>query len=600
MIAKMVKCNFLLYHGDINRFLEQLQELGMIHIESRNVELDEETADIVRITETFKKIVAELKFVEPATDTIPFDGDAYALAKTFSDVKEQMAKTEAAIGKINKDIEDAIPWGEFKNEDIERILALGLNPKFYAVPIKQFDEEWANIYPLWEINRDKGKVWFVILHDTTEFDFELSAVQPPSQSYSKLQDELRQLNEQLIGYQHQIAAMSLSAELLSDECKRLSEQIDYNIAKLSAQNEVDNSIKILTGWLPKENRTQFEAFAETQDAVYFIEETIDDDQNPPVLLKNNRFVRLFEPITNLYSLPDYRELDPTPFLAPFFMLFFGFCLGDGGYGLLMLVVASLLKLKMKTHNARSILTLAQYMGSATLLFGIITATFFGISIDTIRPDKIVEQAFGLKENFGMMTLALILGFVQIIVAMFINAAKTVKQKGWKYAISIWAWIVIIVGGAALYAMKDSSTNTVIIYTVGAIWCLAALIAMFYNSPGKNPFINLASGLLATYNMISGLLGDLLSYIRLFVLGLTGGILGGVFNELAVSSGEGVDIPVISQLVTLVILLFGHGLNIALNVLGAVVHPLRLTYVEFYKNAGFDGGGYPFKLFAKRK
>jgi V/A-type H+-transporting ATPase subunit I len=101
-------------------------------------------------------------------------------------------------------------------------------------------------------------------------------------------------------------------------------------------------------------------------------------------------------------------------------------------------------------------------------------------------------------------------------------------------------------------------------------------------------------------MISGLLGDLLSYIRLFVLGLTGGILGGVFNNLAVLTGDGMDIPVVSQLITLVILLFGHGLNFALNILGAVVHPLRLTYVEFYKNAGFDGGGYPFKLFEKIK
>jgi V/A-type H+-transporting ATPase subunit I len=395
-------------------------------------------------------------------------------------------------------------------------------------------------------------------------------------------------------------SLALSAEILSDERKRLTETIDYNVAKLSAQNEAGDNIKILTGWLPNENKAKFETFLEPQSPVYFAEEKIDDNEEPPVLLKNNKFTRLFEPITNLYSLPNYRELDPTPFLAPFFMLFFGFCLGDGGYGLLILIIASLLKIRIKTDGLRSILTLAQYMGAATLLFGIITATFFGISIDSLRPDKMLERLFDLKENFGMMILALVLGFVQIIFAMFVNAAKIVKQKGWKYALSTWAWIVVIVGGAILYALKDSSENIVILYAVGGVWCLAELIALFYNAPDRNPFINFASGLFTTYNMISGLLGDLLSYIRLFVLGLTGGILGGVFNDLAVLTGDGVGIPVVSQLITLVILLFGHSLNFALNVLGAVVHPLRLTYVEFYKNAGFDGGGYPFKLFEKIK
>jgi V/A-type H+-transporting ATPase subunit I len=600
MIVPMIKYNFLLYHGDFNRFLEQLQELGMIHIESRNVELDEETDKILHKAGHFNKIYSELKDVEATPETVPFDGDAYALAETYSDIKEQLAKLDAAISKIGKDIEEVTPWGDFDEKDIERISLLGLTPQFYVVPIKQFDENWANIYPLYEINRYKGRIYFVILQDNQDFDFELQAIKPPSQSCAELQKELNQLNEQYSHYGKQLESLALSAEVLSEERKRLTEKIDYNVAKLSAQNEAGENIKILTGWLPKENKDKFDAFLETQSAVYFAEEKIDDEEEPPVLLKNNRFVRLFEPITNLYSLPNYRELDPTPFFAPFFMLFFGFCLGDGGYGCLILVIASLLKIKMKNDAARSVLTLVQYMGGATLLFGIVTATFFGISLDQVRPDKIVERLFDLKENFGMMILSLMLGFIQIIFAMFVNAAKIVRQKGWKYALSTWAWIVVIIGGAVMYALKDDSENIAVLYAVGAVWCLAELVALFYNTPGRNPFVNLASGLWTTYNMISGLMGDLLSYIRLFVLGLTGGILGGVFNNLAVLTGDGIDIPVVSQLITLIILLFGHGLNFSLNIIGAVVHPLRLTYVEFYKNAGFDGGGYPFKLFEKIK
>jgi V/A-type H+-transporting ATPase subunit I len=558
----MIKYNFLLYHGDFNSFLEQLQELGMIHVESRNVELDEATTKIVHKAENFNKIYSDLKTIETKPDAIPFEGDAYILAETYADIKEQLAKLDASISKIRKDIEEAIPWGEFDENDIERITALGITPKFYTVPLKQFDENWANVYPFYEINRHKGQIYFVLLHDNQNFNFELQAIKPPSQSYAKLQEELSLLNEQYAHYEEQMESLALSAGILPEERKRLTETIDYNIAKLSAQNEAGDNIKILTGWLPKENKAKFEAFLDTQATVYFTEEKISEDEEPPVLLKNNKFVRLFEPVTNLYSLPNYRELDPTPFFAPFFMLFFGFCLGDGGYGLLILTIASLLKLKIKNAGVRSVLTLAQYMGAATLLFGIITATFFGISLDRIRPDKIVEQLFGLEENFGMMILAVALGFVQIIFGMFVNAAKIVKQKGWKYALSTWAWIVVIVGGAVMYALRNDSGNIAILYAVGGIWCLAELVALFYNTPGKNPFVNFASGLLTTYNMISGLLGDLLSYIRLFVLGLTGGILGGVFNNLAIMTGDGIDIPVVSQLITLVILLFGHGLNFA--------------------------------------
>ena len=127
--------------------------------------------------------------------------------------------------------------------------------------------------------------------------------------------------------------------------------------------------------------------------------------------------------------------------------------------------------------------------------------------------------------------------------------------------------------------------------------MGALLAFFYNSPGKNPFLNLGLGLWDTYNTATGLVGDLLSYIRLFALGLTGGILGAVFNELAVTAGTGIGVPVVSQLIMLVILLFGHSLNIALCALGSVVHPLRLTFVEFYKNAGFEGGGKPYRPFS---
>ena len=596
MITPMVKYDFLLYHRDLNSFLEKLQELGMIHVESRNVEVDDETNKILQKADSFDKIHRALKAIKVEKDVAPFTGDANTLAERYVDVKDKISKFDAAIKKAEKDIDEAIPWGDFNQEDLDKIAKLGLKPRFYSVPVKQFSEDWVIEYPLYEISRDKGKIYFVILQESPDFHFDQQEVKPPAVPHKVLLEDLKEYQAEYEKYTNELESLVLAAQKLPEERKRLLEQIDYNIAKLSAQNEAEGSIKHLTGWLPKDKQTEFNKFLNEQGIVYFAEEKIADDEEPPILLKNNAFAKLYEPITRLYSLPNYRELDPTPFFAPFFMLFFGFCLGDGGYGLVIALVATLLKFKIKDPSVRAYLSLAQWLGFATIIFGFITATFFGISIDPIKLDRIVEQKFGLQENYGMMFLSLIVGFIQIIFGMLLNVAKITKQKGFKYALGTLSWVFIILGGAALFLFKNSDNP--LVYALYGICGLALLIAFFYNSPGKNPLINFGSGIWDTYNVASGLLGDLLSYIRLFALGLTGGILGGVFNTLAMDAASGIGIPVVAQLIALIVLVFGHGLNFMLNALGAVVHPIRLTFVEFYKNSGFEGNGLPFKFFRK--
>ena len=127
--------------------------------------------------------------------------------------------------------------------------------------------------------------------------------------------------------------------------------------------------------------------------------------------------------------------------------------------------------------------------------------------------------------------------------------------------------------------------------------IAGVGIMFFNSPGKNPFVNVGLGLWDTYNMVTGLFGDILSYIRLFALGLSSAILGNVFNSLAF--GMSPDIPVVGAIVTIIILVAGHSINLFMSALGSLVHPMRLTFVEFYKNAGFIGGGKIYQPFQKK-
>jgi V/A-type H+-transporting ATPase subunit I len=597
----MLKYNILVHHAGLDTFLTRLQELGLVHVETRAVKNDTATDAIVKEIEQCDKVQSALQAVkidrDAPTTLAPFTGDAAALAAVYAETRDRLTALDAQIHKTEKDINDALPWGDFDRSDVERLLQLGLKPRFYSVKARSFIDDWAQRYPIYEINRDADRIYFVLLHGVgQDLDFELQEVRLPQSSYTQLLAELKQLNAEYRDAAGRLQSLALAVETLAVRKRALLEQLDFNLAQLSARDEVQGSVKALTGWLPKDRQSEFEAFLNRSEACWLLDEQ--PDEEPPVLLKNGRFARLFEPLTALYSMPCYREIDPTPFFAPFYMLFFGFCLGDGGYGLTIAVVATLLKVFKfrEAGSVRDILTLAQWLGVATLLFGFVTATFFGISIDQIKLDRFAEKALGLGENYGMMLLSIALGVVQIIFAMFVNVARIVYRKGWRYAWSRLAWTLLIIFGAVAFLLRDSG---------GALYCVAlaiagvsALVAFFYNSPGKNPIINFGGGIWDAYNMASGLLGDSLSYIRLFALGMTGGILGGVFNSLAAGANEGLGIPVVGQLVALLILVFGHGLSFFLGVLGAAIHPLRLTFVEFYKNEGFEGGGLPFKLFRK--
>ena len=163
------------------------------------------------------------------------------------------------------------------------------------------------------------------------------------------------------------------------------------------------------------------------------------------------------------------------------------------------------------------------------------------------------------------------------------------------ALSTIGWLVLILGGGACYGLSMKGYDITI--PMYAVFIIAGLLIFVFNNIRRNVFINVGAGLWDSYNMVTGLLGDTLSYIRLFALGISSAVLGLVFNDLAVNMSG--DIPVLKQLIMLIILVFGHSVNLFMAGLGSFVHPMRLTFVEFYKNAGFEGGGKKYQPFKKR-
>lgn len=242
---------------------------------------------------------------------------------------------------------------------------------------------------------------------------------------------------------------------------------------------------------------------------------------------------------------------------------------------------------------KPILTLVQILGTSTFFCGLLTGTFFGFDIygnDIPFFNKMRDLLY--LDNQWMFNLSLILGAIQIIFGMVLKVANQIIQLGFKYAVATIGWIILLVSTALAYMLPSVMPMGGTAHLV--VLAVAGVMIFLFNSPGKNVFVNIGLGLWDSYNMVTGLLGDILSYVRLFALGLSGGILASVFNSLAV--GMSPDNAILGPIFMVLIFLIGHSINMFMNVLGAMVHPMRLTFVEFFKNSGYEGGGKEYKPF----
>jgi V/A-type H+/Na+-transporting ATPase subunit I len=233
-----------------------------------------------------------------------------------------------------------------------------------------------------------------------------------------------------------------------------------------------------------------------------------------------------------------------------------------------------------------------------VIFGILTGTFFGINL--------IETEISWLENFKkymidtdqLFNLAIILGVIQILFGMVLKVVNISLVRGFWYSLSTIGWLILLIGSGVLYGLKSAELIPVQVVSVvqNIIFVVSGILILVLNHPKRNILINLGAGLWDVYGMATSLLGDLLSYIRLFALGVSSAILGLVFNSMAMSMKP--DHIIFGPIVMILILVIGHSITIFMASLGAFVHPIRLTFVEFYKNAGFTGGGTVYKPFAE--
>jgi len=613
MIAKMKKYGIVSYANDFPIFLDSLQNMGLIDITQTVSGHEGEERKILNWLNLCNDAIKRLEsYKTKQTSADPKNRKATYVLKEYQKVAHEYDQIDQDIKQNDKRYQDFLPWGEYDPTIVQKLHKSGFDLVFYTCESRNFNQKWREDYDLEMINEIGGICYFVIAKpvkthgrasqhghgrapNQEKITLAANEIKMPTLSLSEQQAENDALKLRRDALDKHFEQMAMYLPTLYHEQARLRNALSFDRITSGTETSVDDTIRITKGFIPEDNEADFLAFLDSQP-VYYTALDVEENETPPVLLKNNSFAKLYEPITKLFALPKYNEMDLTPFMAPFFMLFVGFCAGDAGYGLVLLLGATFAKYKFKVGEFRPLLSLIQWVGFATILFGLLAGSFFGVQLVYVPALGRFQSFFFNQDN--MMALAFAFGGVHLAFAMILGIINIIRFKGFRFAIHKIGWFVLIFSTAATFGlpMLGVAVSEVVRTAYFGVVGLSTLAIFFYNSPGENPFLNFGLGLWNSYQTATGLISDVLSYVRLFALGLVGSTLGMVFNQLAFDAAP--PIPVVGAIVTLIILLLGHALNFTIAMLGAFVHPLRLTFVEFYKNAGYEGGGREYKPFNK--
>ena len=615
MITKMTKYSFILLSGEKEDFLEKIQEFGVVDITRSVKPIDTESNEMLAEASRAKKVLEFLEAVDFKDDadlekiskaTVSIDSDPVTYVE---EIRKRIESLRADLSAAKKQVMAREPWGDYDKKALDSLSDLGYTVRYYAVDAKRYDPAWESAYPLQKVKEDGKKIWFVTIAPADEeYIFPLNELAAPEGTYAEAVAETERIENEIVLCKAGLLNAKDYIPAIKETYTGHLTVLDRYLADSAAEGAAEDHVAVFTGFAPSENDELLAEEFDKMGVLYIKSDAIEED-NPPIKLKNNWFTRQFEVFTSMYGMPVYSEFDPTPIVAPFYLLFFSMCLGDAGYGIALLLFGLLLnKGLVKISMFEGLGSIISLLGAGTILVGTVLGTFFGMSLydatwvpEWLKSIMIVGdvQIPGLGTFNIQMLLAVGIGIFHICLAMIIKAVCYTRRFGLKNNLATWGWTLLIVGGVVLAAlgMGKMLSPEVLRWSIITVGVLSALGIYIFNTPGRNPLTNIGAGLWDTYNMATGLLGDVLSYIRLFALGLAGGMLGQAFNNLAeMVRGD----SVISLVPFVVILIFGHVLNLLMSSLGAFVHPMRLTFVEYFKNVGYEGRGAAYNPLTKDK
>ena len=491
MIAKMAKYDFVLYAAQSEDFIEKLRELGLVDITTTGWEPSEEDRQLLLDIEGHTKAADFLRNFRAGEGRFeagakPFASGAEAY-EHYAAAHQKATALAAEIARLEKSADELRPWGEFSPERTKALASQGIVLRYFFTPKSNYDKfgpEWSERYTLSLINRTDSTAYFVVVTAPGE-DVTLDAqeMKAPSMDVREAERRIAEAKQELRALDAEFSRVAASEKLLAAHAAQLKERLQGVRVKATAQQAADGTLVVMEGWAEKETSDKVDALLEAYPNVVYLKGDPTPEDDTPVKLKNNRFARVFELVGDMYARPKYGTMDLTPFFAPFYVLFFGICLNDAGYGaILALLGAWMLSKNRKPGMMRQAAWFATLCGVSTILFGLLCGSFFGISMSEWFPSI---HFFDFQGQF--FSIALAIGLVQIMFGMVLKIVMISSTVGFRYSLGSLGWLLVILGGSLAAGLPMLNSGWVIpFYTTSspafyATLGVGAVLMLFFNS-----------------------------------------------------------------------------------------------------------------------
>lgn len=618
MILPMKKVALFVLDSEKTAALKTLRSFGAIHIERTTVssehlsELQSLQAKLLQ-AETFI-IDAKDKKAKPAAIPTANRETLLAVVDDVLTLKAKQADTNALIAKLTADIELYEAWGEFDPADLQFCAQKGL----HLIPGEISERSYAALPDTVKTVRlasDKKGVRFVIITEQAELPegipADFRALPIPEQSLSAMKEERKQLTVQLPAYQRQIAEKASYLAALKAELKKLAKEIEFESIRAGMavvplheeQRAPAAALAHLSGYVLAEKMQDFTVLAKANGWAFIADDPTEEDA-VPTALRHNKFVRLLTPLTDfLGTVPGYFEPDISLWFLLFCGIFFAMIFGDAGYGALLVIISvvGIVKSKSAGKGVPLAYQLFLYLGLLTVIWGTAVCNWFGLSMDyvpQVLQDISIPAISNITEekvrNANLMQFCFTLGLLQLSIGHIIGIVRNIRSPqilGHIGSISMLCGMYVVVLSLVVNGEKYHITQPIMIL-VAVGFVLNFVFSNYQTGIGQS----IVESLKNIINMLLGVVNvfaDIMSYIRLWAVGLAGSAISATVNQMAG--------PLLGNFLIflgVLLLFFGHGLNYILNVLSVIVHGVRLNTLEFSNHVGLTWAGFKYEPFTE--
>ena len=617
MIVPMKKVFLVILEAEKRQALKNLRKLGLVHLE----ELEGHSEELSMLKgeqsnlETALRLLQDLKLEKSVKPSNPIDeSDPVIFADKVTSLFDEKSKAQSEIGRYQLELDRLSRWGGINLEDFSYLSEKGVHLHLYEIPANKYATLPEDIETVF-VNQDKNTARFLLFtrdENLPVLPAEAFAVAMPEKSTSEMIADIKALNGKIASINSTLLATTEKIKFLKDEINKKAKQVEFENAfsGMPSDSAENHALAWLTGYVPTENVEDVKKLAEAEKWGFAAVDPEADDP-VPTKIKNNKLVSLIYPVTDfLGTVPGYTEYDISNWFLLFFCVFFGMIFGDGGYGLIIVAAAilGLLSSVFKKQKPASAMFLLLLIGLSTMGWGMITCSWFGMDTNLLPQwlkDLSVPALSNVTANISsemdtyvsqnIQIFCFTLALIQLSIAHLKGIVRYIKS--WK-ALGELGSLVMLFGiyFVVLNMVVSSVRFPMPSYTIPLVLGGFLLNFIFGNYDG-----NFGAGLAeSAKNIVSLLLGvvnvfsDVVSYIRLWAVGLAGGAIASTVNEMAGPMMGGAIICA-----AILLLFFGHGLNMILNVLSVIVHGVRLNTLEFSNHLGMSWAGFSYKPFSDK-